>query len=94
MSSISTFQAISTSALLIEYHTEDACANKFVLQFGFFYFLFHNVLFSSIGFKSARFQFLLTVFVLYPRPSVISRFLGPFLSSFIELVMSGMRKCV
>ena len=30
--------------------------------------------------------FLLTVFLLYPRPSVISRFLGPFLSSFIELV--------
>ena len=38
--------------------------------------------------------YLLTVFLLYPRPSVISRFLGPFLSSFIELVMSGMRKWV
>ena len=35
---------------------------------------------------------ILTVFLLYPRPSIISRFLGPFLSSFIELVMSGMRK--
>ena len=31
---------------------------------------------------------------LYPRPSIISRFLGLFLSSFIKLVTVGMRKGV
>ena len=32
--------------------------------------------------------------LLYLRPSIISRFLGPFLSSFIKLVTVGMRKGV
>ena len=39
-------------------------------------------------------QCVLTVFLLYPRPGITSRLLGPLWSSFIELVMSGMCKWV
>ena len=42
--------------LSIEYHTEDTCAHKVVLQFDFFHVFFHNVLFSCIRIKSVEFQ--------------------------------------